>query len=217
MTRTDLCRDVSRETSWAIRPLIFCGPSGGHRAFSWALRRLLASVAEDEHVLVLLEILTVLLVAVAMGLALAHALELPGKLRLSRDTYLQVQHIYYPGFTVGGAVGELGGLIALLLLLLVNPILSDGRFWLTLAAFLALAAMHAVYWLLTHPVNNFWLKDFELKGAAGRFFRAGRLMRHDGSGAPEWTDLRDQWEYSHVIRAALGLLSLVLITWAVAV
>lgn len=32
-----------------------------------------------------LQVLTVLLVAVAMALALAHALELPGKLRLSKD------------------------------------------------------------------------------------------------------------------------------------
>jgi hypothetical protein len=109
--------------------------------------------------LTLFEVLTVLLVSVAMGLALAHALEMPGKLRLSREAYLQVQPIYYPGFTIGGAVGELGGLIALLLLLLVSPIVWNGRFWLMVGAFLALAAMHAVYWLLTHPVNNFWLKD----------------------------------------------------------
>ncbi|MBB4274373.1 hypothetical protein [Rhizobium mongolense] len=46
-----------------------------------------------------LEILTVLIVAVAMALALAHALELPGKMRLSKEQYLAVQPIYYPGFT----------------------------------------------------------------------------------------------------------------------
>jgi Domain of unknown function (DUF1772) len=166
-------------------------------------------------VLVLLEVLTVLLVATAMGLALAHALELPGKLRLSPETYLQVQRIYYPGFTIGGAVGELGGLIAVLLLLLVSPIAWDGRFWLMVGAFLALAAMHAVYWLLTHPVNNFWLKDFQLKGTAARFFGADGVAHPDGSGTPEWTELRDQWEYSHVIRAILGLLSLALLTGAV--
>jgi hypothetical protein len=28
----------------------------------------------------------------------------------------------------------------------------------------------------------------------------------------EWTDLRDQWEYSHVVRAALGLASLAFLT-----
>jgi hypothetical protein len=33
---------------------------------------------------------------------LAHALEWPGKLRLSREHYLAVQPIYYPGFTYSG-------------------------------------------------------------------------------------------------------------------
>jgi len=36
----------------------------------------------------MLEVLTVLLVALAMVPALAHALELPGKLRLAKDEYL---------------------------------------------------------------------------------------------------------------------------------
>jgi hypothetical protein len=35
----------------------------------------------------ILQILTVVLVAIAMALALAHALELPGKMRLSQETY----------------------------------------------------------------------------------------------------------------------------------
>jgi hypothetical protein len=168
-------------------------------------------------VLTLLEVVTVLLVAVAMGLALAHAVELPGKLRLSRETYLQVQPIYYPGFTIGGALGELGGMIAVLLLLLISPLALDGRFWLMVGAFLALAAMHAVYWLLTRPVNNFWLPDFQLESAAADFFGAGSLSAPEGSVTPEWTELRDQWEYSHVIRAILGLLSLALLTAAVVV
>ena len=165
--------------------------------------------------LVLLEILAVLLVAVAMGLALAHALELPGKMRLSRETYLKVQSIYYPGFAIGGAVGELGGMIAVLLLLLVSPLARDGRFWLTLAAFLSLAAMHAVYWLLTHPVNNFWLTNVQLSPAASSFFRAASADSN-GSARADWTVLRDQWECSHVIRAALGLISLTLLVTAVA-
>jgi hypothetical protein len=45
----------------------------------------------------MLQVLAVILVAVAMALALAHALELPGKLRLPKDTYLAVQPIYFLG------------------------------------------------------------------------------------------------------------------------
>jgi hypothetical protein len=36
---------------------------------------------------------------VAVAMALAHALELPGKFRLSKEEYLRIESIYYPGFT----------------------------------------------------------------------------------------------------------------------
>jgi hypothetical protein len=49
-----------------------------------------------------------MLVAVAMALPLSHALELPGKMRLSKDQYLGMQPIYYPGFTIGGIAEPLG-------------------------------------------------------------------------------------------------------------
>lgn len=99
--------------------------------------------------------LTVLLVAVAFGLALAHALELPGKMRVGRDTYLAVQTIYYPGFTIGGGVGEAGGILATFLFLFFTPY-GSAQFWLTLAALAGLIAMQAVFWLITQPVNRFW-------------------------------------------------------------
>ena len=59
---------------------------------------------------VTLEVLAVSLVSIAMALALAHALEFPVKMRLDKQTYLAVQPIYYPGFTIGGGVGEGGGI-----------------------------------------------------------------------------------------------------------
>jgi hypothetical protein len=60
-----------------------------------------------------LEVLAVILAAVTMSLALAHALELTGKLRLSKEHYLAVQAIYYPGFTIAG-IAEVGSIIAAL-------------------------------------------------------------------------------------------------------
>ena len=47
----------------------------------------------------MLELLSVCLVAVAVALPLAHALEWPGKMRLDKEAYLATQPIYYPGFT----------------------------------------------------------------------------------------------------------------------
>jgi hypothetical protein len=162
--------------------------------------------------LVLLQIMTVLVVAVAMALALAHALELPGKRRLTRDQYLAVQPIYYPGFTFGG-ISEPLGILLLLVLLLLTP--AGTTFWLTATALAALAAMHAAYWLLTHPVNNFWLKDYELGRTGARFFLFDPLRRSNPA-KPNWQELRDRWEFSHLVRAGLGLASLVLLVTAVA-
>ena len=83
-----------------------------------------------------LEALTVLLAAVGMALSLAHALEFPGKRRLDRDSYLKVQAIYYPGFTIGGIL-EPVAMIAAFALLLFTPF-GTLSFWLTLAAFAGL-------------------------------------------------------------------------------
>jgi hypothetical protein len=45
---------------------------------------------------------TIFLASIIMSLSLAHALELPGKMRLCKESYVKTQTIYYPGFTIGG-------------------------------------------------------------------------------------------------------------------
>jgi len=57
-----------------------------------------------------MQVITLLLLALAMVPAVAHALELPGKKRLTKETYLAVQPIYYPGFTIIGGFGEFAGM-----------------------------------------------------------------------------------------------------------
>jgi hypothetical protein len=157
-----------------------------------------------------LQVITVLLVAVAMSLALAHALELPGKMRLERTSYIAVQTIYYPGFTFGG-LSEGLGMLATFVLLLMTP-RSQPAFGWTIAGFVALVAMQAVYWIITHPVNKFWLKGTDLKGVGRGFFSLGKA-----SEAGDWRRLRDRWEYSHVLRAALSLIALVSLIVAIAI
>jgi len=160
--------------------------------------------------LVVLQVAALLLVSIAMALSLAHALELPGKLRLDRDTYVVVQAIYYPGFTVGGMVGEAGGLAALIALVLVTPF-GGAAFWWTVAALVLLLAAHLTYWLVTHPVNRFWVKDIDMAAPGARFFA---LFSHGAAG--DWKTQRNVWEYSHVARAALAMLALCAIAIALA-
>src|SRR5258708_100718 len=129
---------------------------------------------------------TIVLAAVGMGLALAHALELPGKRRLGRDAYFAVQTIYYPGFTIGGAFGEaLGMAAALVTLLFTTP--GTPAFWLVLGVFVCLAIEHGVYWLITHPANQILLPGQNLPGAGAPVFSSGVAL---GKGGPPSVGLK---------------------------
>ncbi|MHB2266773.1 DUF1772 domain-containing protein [Aliihoeflea sp. PC F10.4] len=145
--------------------------------------------------------LALVLIAITMGLAVAHALEYPGKMRLDEEAYRTVQAIYYPGFTVGGLVAELGGILVLCGLLFLIPTGSE-RFWWTVGSLGLMLLLHATYWVWTHPVNGFWLQDTELSGAGSSFFSIFTGENRD------WRGLRDIWEYSHMARAVLGVASL---------
>jgi hypothetical protein len=148
--------------------------------------------------LVVWQIVTLLLVSIAMAMSVGHALEMPGKMRLEKDAYLTVQPIYYPGFTIAAGFGEFGGMLATAVLLAVTP--QGLAFQLTAAALALLVAAHAVYWLVTHRVNRFWLKDQKLVGAGAAFFD---VSKGDVEHEPDWKVARRRWEYSHVARAVL--------------
>jgi hypothetical protein len=164
-------------------------------------------------VFLLFEVLTVFLAAVAMSLALAHALEMPGKMRLPRDAYLAVQTIYYPGFTIGG-LGEFAAVVAAFLLLLRTPS-SSPAFWWMVTGFAALAGMQLTYWLFTQPVNSVWLKGEKLTGAGAGFFSLFAMKNVDDKES--WTALRDRWEYSHVARAIFSVIAVLALLVAIAI
>lgn len=156
----------------------------------------------------LLQVVAVMIVALPTALSVAHALELPGKMRLDERTYRAVQQIYYPGFTIGGAAEPLSVIVTGLLLFLIPA--GSVAFWLVLIAFLALLATVAIYWITVHPVNKYWMEGAAVGASGTAFFSVGGTR--DGQ-QPDWTELRDRWEYGHVARAILtsiGLLALVI-------
>jgi hypothetical protein len=158
------------------------------------------------------QLIAVLLVALAMSLALAHALELPGKKRLDERTYIAVQTIYYPGFTLGG-VGEPLALIATLVLMLATP-RTASAFWWTVIAFVGVVVMHAIFWLVTQPVNRYWLKNQRLGNLGQRFFSPTQGVAPDPENQ-NWVRLRDRWEYSHLVRAICSVVAFVAVIIAV--
>jgi Domain of unknown function (DUF1772) len=163
--------------------------------------------------LLTLQIVTLILVALAMAPSVAHAAELPGKLRLPKEAYFTVQQIYYPGFTIAG-LAEGFSMVAALALVILTP-RDSAAFGLALAALLLLLVMHAVFWLVTQPVNKIWLKDTQLGKAGSAFFSAGGDVKEPRAG--DWTALRNRWEYSHVARAVLVTAAFALLVSAVAI
>jgi hypothetical protein len=149
-----------------------------------------------------ISVLSLLLTALVLTTALAHALELPGKIRLPQDTYMAVQQIYYPGFTYAGVAEPLAILCVAVQALAVPRTAS---FPLMLVALAALVAVQAIYWIAVHPVNRVWLKDVRLGGAGRKFFETGA----GATGAADWRRLRDRWEYSHLARAAFAVVAFV--------
>jgi Domain of unknown function (DUF1772) len=166
--------------------------------------------------LLTLEVVSMFLTAVAMSLALAHALEFPGKMRLNTQTYNAVQTIYYPGFTIGGMGEPLAAIATLILLIAMRHL--DAPFWWAFAAFIAIVLMHAVFWLVTQPANKFWLRNANVTSAGVRFFgleRADRSADVEKSEA-EWKAIRSRWEYSHMVRAVLACIAVIALAMAVA-
>lgn len=156
----------------------------------------------------ILQIVALFLVAAAWAFAFAHAAEMPGKMRLDRRTYLAVQTIYYPGFTIGGASEPLAVVLLAVLLGMTPP---DGdAFWWTALALAATAATHLIFWFVTQPVNRLWMQEQELGTAGNAFFATGAAP--PGAG---WKRLRDRWERSHLVRAGLMTLAFVAMTIAV--
>jgi len=121
--------------------------------------------------------------AVAFGGALAHALELPNKLSLSRESYFIVQGIYRGWWQLAFVLLiEVAAMLAVLVMLR-----RQRAAFLALVALLGVAAAQLVFWTWTYPAN---------------------VATRDWTVIPEnWETLRQQWEFSHLAGAGFQLLA----------
>ncbi len=132
---------------------------------------------------------SMMLTALVLGAGLAHLYALPNKIRLSREDYMTVQHIY-AGWSWLGIV-----LVAALVCTLVAAILLHDRpkaLFLTVVAFLLLGGSLLVFFQYIDPINQETANWTTLP--------------------PDWQKLRDQWEYAHAVNAGLYLCALAALT-----
>lgn len=162
--------------------------------------------------LAFLNIAAIAFAIITFSTSFAHALELPGKMRLDRDDYCRVQPIYYPGFTIAG-IAEPLTIVACLALVLFGAAEPSTPTAIELALGSSVLA-HATYWLMTHRVNGFWLQDQDM-GRAGRAFFGLGPRAEVPAAQDAWQSLRRRWEWSHVLRAlfATGTIAALLYAW----
>lgn len=129
--------------------------------------------------------------AVAFGAAMAHALEWPNKMKLTREAYFTVQQIYAGWDQLAYVLAvQLMGLVVLLYLKRGNYV-ARRRLLIALAGF---ACAQAVFWAYTFPANQ---------------------LTANWTLQPEnWEQLRVQWEYSHLAGAMFQLAALLFLTSA---
>ncbi len=94
--------------------------------------------------------LSLLLVALTLGMTFAHVMEIPGKLRLDGTTWLAVQHNLYVAFGVAGAAIEVLAILSTWILLLMVRGRRPAVWW-TLAAAIAVTAGLADWFPWSRP------------------------------------------------------------------
>lgn len=142
--------------------------------------------------------ISLLLTALATGVAFCHVLEISGKVTLSAPVYLNVQQVLYQDF---GEVMAFVEPLALLTTLAVLFLVRQRRlvFFLTLAGVIGLAAELMVWAAFINPINmqvNSWTAE---------------------SLPANWMEFRDRWEYFHATRAVLLGVGLSVLIFAVLV
>lgn len=123
--------------------------------------------------------------ALALGGALAHALELPNKIGLPSDEYFIVQKAYRGWNQLAYLlIVQFTSMIGVAVMSRHEPYVL----WPAVAAIICLLSAQALFWMYTFPAN---------------------VATENWTVIPDdWEALRRQWEYSHAAGAAFQILAM---------
>jgi hypothetical protein len=149
---------------------------------------------KEENSIMFLKIwrfVTIIFAALVMGTSFAHTLELPAKINYDAALWTTLQQSLYWGF------GNIGGYFEAATVFLAAPVLTflvrkrRPAFQWTLVGTICFAfAFFVVFLMFTEPMN--------------REFAQWTLQ----SIPADWTQVRNQWEFSHMARFVLHLTGL---------
>ena len=129
--------------------------------------------------------------ALAMGLAWAHLLEMPAKMRLDPELYVLLDRTLYPYFAYVGGIAEVLAVVGCLALCGLSRRRRQDLVLACLAAACAAAAL-GVWFAVVAPMN-------------------AEMSRWTTATIPaDFTKVRDRWENGHAMRAVLWSASLFL-------
>jgi len=146
----------------------------------------------------ILRLVSMLLVALVVGLAFAHVLERPAKMHYDAAFYIALQKSLY----VHWGPPQLGGFLEPLAIAAtgLTAFFNRKRGFILSANLVSLLLL-----LLAFPLVFFWWV-----APANAGFAAASLS----SIPADWTALRSSWETGHVIRFVLQFLALALLGWS---
>ena len=139
---------------------------------------------------------TIMLVALSMGMAFSHLLEMPAKMAYDGVLWLKLLKTLYWGYGTIGAVIEVGAVITSVVLAYLVRHHHKVFIW-TLTGAICMVAAHVSWWIWVRPVN---VRLFPLTAA---------------TLPTNWMQLRNQWEYTHAARAILQIIALGTLTISV--
>lgn len=134
-------------------------------------------------------LITIMLTALSMGMALDHLLEMPAKMTYDGTLWLTLLHTLYGTFGTIGAFIEVGAVVTAVVLVVLVRRRRPACGW-TLVGALCLVVAHVAWWVWVAPVN------------------AAMAPLTPATLPADWMRLRDQWEYTHAARAVLQMVAL---------